>query len=128
MFEEFKKFISKGNIVDIGVAFVMASAFGSVTSAFVDNILMAIIGAVTAGIDFSKITITILGVTLGVGIFLNSIIKFLIISFFMFLIVKEFNKLKKHEKAKVTTKTCEYCKSKIDIDATRCPHCTSQLK
>lgn len=128
MFKEFKEFISKGNVLDMAIGVVIAGAFGAVISALVDNILMPIVGAVTAGIDFKKLTVNVLGVELGVGIFINALIVFLITAFFLFLIIKSFNKLKrKNEDEAPTLKECPHCKTEIHVDATRCPNCTSEL-
>lgn len=128
MLKEFKDFIQKGNVLSVAVAFIMATAFGAIITSLVEGILMPIVGALTAGIDFSNLKVTIAGVELLVGSFLNAIIVFIIVSFVMFLIVKAFNKTKKAEEpAAPTTKECPACKSEVHIDATRCPHCTSEL-
>ena len=127
MLKEFNDFIKKGNVIDLAIAVIMAGAFGEIVGKLVDGILMPIIGAITAGIDFAAIKLNVLGVDLLVGEFLNSVIKFVIIAFVMFLIVKAFNKMKKEEVAEVTTKECPHCKSEVHKDATRCPHCTSEL-
>lgn len=95
MFKGFKDFIAKGNVIDLGVAVVMASAFGAVVTTLVENILMPIIGALTAGVDFSELTLTIAGVELGIGVFLNALITFIIVAFVMYLIVKAVSKVKK---------------------------------
>lgn len=99
MLKEFKDFINKGNVIDLAVAVVMATAFGAVVNTFVENIIMPIVGALTAGIDFSKLSVTIAGVEFVIGVFITAVINFLIISFVMFLIVKAFNKFKKKEEA-----------------------------
>lgn len=95
MLKEFRDFIAKGNVVDMGVAVVMGAAFGAIVTALVDNILMPLIGALTAGVDFASIVVTVAGVQLGVGVFINALIKFIIIAFCMFLIIKGVNKLRK---------------------------------
>lgn len=95
MLKEFKDFIAKGNVVDMGVAVVIGAAFGAIVTALVDNILMPLIGALTAGVNFSAIVVNVAGVELGVGIFINALIKFIIIAFCMFLIVKAVNKLRR---------------------------------
>lgn len=130
MLKEFKDFISKGNVIDMAVAVIMASTFGAIVTSLVDDIIMPIIGALIAGIDFKEFTLSVAGVELGVGKFINAIIIFLIVAFVMFLIVKAFNKIKKRKEVEeeVTTKECSFCKTEIHIDATRCPHCTSELK
>lgn len=127
MFKEFKKFIERGNVIDMAVGIVIGTAFSKIVNSIVEGLLMPIVGAVTAGIDFSKFTVTVLNVKLSVGAVINAIISFLVIAFVMFLIVKAFNKLERKPEVKVTTKTCPFCKSEISIEAIRCPHCTSAL-
>ena len=95
MLKEFKEFINKGNVLGLGVAVVMAGAFGAVVKALVDNLIMPLVGALTAGIDFSKLQITIAGVTFMIGNFINAVITFFIVSFVMFIIVKAYNKTQK---------------------------------
>lgn len=129
MIKEFKDFIARGNVLDLAIAVIMSSSFGAIVSSLVDNILMPIIGALTAGIDFEQIKLTILGVDLGIGLFINAIIKFIIIAFVMFLIIKAFNTMKKEApKEVVKTKACPACKENIHLDATRCPHCTTIIE
>ncbi len=131
MLKEFKDFISKGNVLDLAVAVIMATAFGAIVKSLVANIIMPIVGALMAGMDFEKFTVKVLGVELGVGIFVSTIINFIIVAFVMFLIIKAFNKAKKKEEEKPapapTTKECGFCFSQIHLDATRCANCTSQL-
>ncbi len=131
MIKEFREFIEKGNVLDFAVGVIMAGAFGAIVTSLVDDILMPIIGAATAGIDFKEIVAVVAGVELKIGVFINAIINFLIISFIMFLIVKSFNKMKssvvKEEEVAPATKECPYCKTDVHVDATRCPHCTSEL-
>lgn len=128
MLKEFKEFIERGNVLDLAVAVIMAGAFGAIISSLVDDILMPVIGALVAGIDFKDLVISIGSVDLGIGIFINAIINFLIIAFVMFLIIKAFNKMKKPEpEAAVVEKECPFCKTNIHLDATRCPNCTSEL-
>ena len=128
MLKEFKEFIMKGNVIDLAVAVVIGAAFSAVINALVEGIINPIIGALTAGIALDGLSVNILGVEMVYGVLLSAIIKFIVISFVLFLIIKANNKLKKEEPAEVTTKTCPYCKSEVDLKATRCPHCTSELK
>ena len=128
MLKEFKEFIMKGNVIDLAVAVVIGAAFSAVINALVEGIINPIIGALTAGIALDGLSVNILGVEMVYGVLLSAVIKFIIISFVLFLIVKANNKFKKEEPAEVTTKTCPYCKSEVDLKATRCPHCTSELK
>ena len=128
MWKEFKEFISKGNIVDLAIGLIMGSAFTAIVTAVVDGILMPIISGLTAGVDYEDLTVNFFGAKLQIGSVINAIITFLIISLFLFLIVKALNKAKKEEVVEETTKVCPHCKSEIDIEATRCPHCTSKLE
>lgn len=128
MFKEFKEFIARGNVLDMAVGLIMGSAFTAIVNSLVDDLLMPIIAGLTAGVNYEDLVINIGGATLKIGNLINAIISFIIIAFVLFLIVKAINKLHKEEPVEETEKTCPYCKSKIDIDATRCPECTSKLE
>lgn len=128
MWKEFKEFISKGNVIDLAIGLIMGSAFTAIVKAVVDGILMPIISGLTAGVDYEDIVLNFFGAKLQIGSVINAIITFLIISLFLFIIVKTLNKTKKEEVEEETTKICPHCKSEIDIEATRCPHCTSKLE
>lgn len=130
MIKEFKEFIQRGNVLDMAIGIVIGSAFSAVVNSVVEGLLMPIIGFLTAGIDFSKFSVKVGDVELLIGSILNAVISFLVIAFFMFLVVKSFNKMRstQEDQEEVTTKTCPYCKSEIPIEATRCPHCTSKLE
>ncbi|MDU2202335.1 MAG: large conductance mechanosensitive channel protein MscL [Anaerococcus hydrogenalis] len=128
MWKEFKEFISKGNVIDLAIGLIMGSAFTAIVKAVVDGILMPIISGLTAGVDYEDIVLNFFGAKLQIGSVINAVITFLIISLFLFLIVKALNKAKKEEVVEETTKVCPHCKSEIDIEATRCPHCTSKLE
>ena len=128
MWKEFKEFISKGNVIDMAIGLVMGSAFTAIVKAVVDGILMPIISGLTAGVDYEDIAVNFFGAKLLIGSVINAIITFLIISLFLFIIVKTLNKAKKEEVVEETTKICPHCKSEIDIKATRCPNCTSKLE
>lgn len=129
MWKEFKEFISKGNVVDLAIGLIMGSAFTAIVTAVVDGILMPIISGLTAGVDYEDLAVNFFGAKLQIGSVINAIITFLIISLFLFLIVKALNKAKKEEEVvEATTKICPHCKSEIDLEATRCPHCTSKLE
>lgn len=127
---EFKSFISKGNVMDLAVGVIIGAAFQGVVSSLTDNILSPIIG-LFAGQNFDSLKLDIFGVTIAYGAFLTSIVNFVIMAFVIFLIVKLMNKVLISGKAPVgevpTTKKCPYCCSAISIEAIRCPHCTSQL-
>lgn len=147
MLKEFKEFISKGSVMDLAVGVIIGGAFSKIVSSLVDDIIMPLVGLLLGGADISNYFITLDGgkyatlaeaqeagaATLNYGLFLNRIIDFLIIAFVLFLIIKAINKAraltkKPEAEAAPTTKECPYCKSTIDINATRCPNCTSELK
>ena len=133
MWKEFKDFISKGNVIDMAIGLVMGSAFTAIVNAVVDGVLMPIISGLTAGVDYEDLVFNVFGAKLQVGNVINAIITFLIIALFLFFIVKALNKAQKEvgkeeEEEEVTTKTCPYCMSEIDIEASRCPNCTSKLE
>ena len=134
-FGEFKEFISKGNVMDMAVGIIVGGAFTAIVSALTDNIINPLIGSIFK-MDFSDLAVTINGAELKYGAFIMAVINFIIIAFVLFLIVKCMNTLrakaeekkKKEEvEAAPTTKVCPFCKSEVSIDATRCPHCTSEL-
>jgi large conductance mechanosensitive channel len=132
-FDEFKQFISKGNVMDMAVGIIIGGAFTSIVSSLVDDIINPILG-LFGGMNFDQLVWNITGdVTLNYGKFITAVINFLIMAFVVFIIVKALNtaatKFKKDEKpAAPTTKICPFCKSEINIEATKCPHCTSELK
>lgn len=130
MFKEFKEFISRGNVIDMAIGLVMGSAFTAIVTAVVDNILMPIITGLTAGVNYEDLVVSVGGADLKVGAVINAIITFLIISLFMFSIVKTLNKMHKEEEVveEPTTKVCPHCMTEIPIGATRCPNCTSKLE
>lgn len=128
MFKEFKKFIAKGNVLDMAVGIIMGTAFTAIVNSVVEDLLMPIITGLTAGVDFSELNVNIAGAQLRFGNLINAIITFLIISFVMFSIVKTFNRNNKEVEEDTASKDCPYCKTSIPVEATRCPHCTSELE
>lgn len=147
MLKEFKEFISKGSVMDLAVGVIIGGAFSKIVSSLVDDIIMPIAGLLLGGADISNYFVTLDGgkyatlaeaqeagaATLNYGLFITQIINFLIIAFVIFMMVKAVNKAraltkKPEAEAAPTTKVCPYCKSTIDINATRCPNCTSELK
>jgi large conductance mechanosensitive channel len=145
MFKEFKEFAMKGNVVDLAVGVVIGGAFGKIVTSLVNDIIMPLVGLLIGGVDFTNLFITLDGsnfstlaeaqeagaATLNYGLFIGAIIDFLIISFSIFMVIRQINKLKKKEEVvveEVTTKECNYCHTEIPIKATRCPHCTSNLE
>lgn len=142
MFKEFKEFAMKGNVLDMAVGIVIGAAFGKIVTSFVSDVLMPPIGVLMGNMDFSNLFLTLSGTefptlaaakeagaaTLNYGLFLNTIIDFLIVAFAIFLLIRQVNKLKRAEPAAApTTKDCPFCASAISLKATRCPNCTSQL-
>jgi len=143
MLKEFREFIMRGNVLDLAVGIVIGAAFGKIVTSFVEDILMPPVGLLTGGLDFSNKFIDLTGKgfttlaeakkagapTLNYGLFLNTVINFLIVALAIFLVVKQANRLRKpKEVAPPATKDCPYCLSAIPVQATRCPHCTSEVK
>lgn len=133
---EFKKFIMRGNVMDMAVGVIVGGAFTAIVTSLNQDILTPILG-VFGGTDFSSLMIKLgsseTAPVLMYGNFITAVINFLITAFVIFLLVKAINAVnerfsKKEEKPAPTTKTCPYCRSTIDIKATRCPHCTSTLE
>ena len=130
--KEFKEFISRGNVMDMAVGVIIGGAFSAIVGSLVDDVINPILG-MFGGADFSNIVIPLAGdASIHIGSFINAIINFLIMAFILFSIIKAMNtaagKLKKEqEEAPATTKMCPYCKSEINIEATKCPCCTSDL-
>jgi large conductance mechanosensitive channel len=149
MFKEFKEFAMRGSVVDMAVGIVIGAAFGTIVKSFVDNVLMPPIGLLLGNVDFSNLFITLKegakaagpyaslaaakaagAVTLNLGIFINTVISFIIVAFAVFLVIKGINRMKREQEeppAEPTTKDCPYCFTSIPIQASRCPHCTSKL-
>lgn len=130
--EEFKDFVSKGNVMDMAVGVIIGGAFGKIVSSLVENILMPLIGILLGGVNFSDLSATVGNAEVKYGIFLQSVFDFLIIALVIFIMIKQISKVtdkfkKEEEEAAPTEKVCPFCKSTIAIDATRCPHCTSEL-
>jgi large conductance mechanosensitive channel len=130
MWNEFKKFVMRGNVLDLAVGVIIGAAFSGIVTSLVNDILMPLIGILTGGIDFSSQAIQVGSATVKWGSFVQNIINFIIIAFVIFLIVRAANKLMEHPEQQPkppSTKECPYCKSTINILATRCPECTSEL-
>ena len=127
MLKEFKKFIEKGNVLDMAVGIIMGTAFTAIVNSVVEDLLMPIITGLTAGVDFQDLVIKVGGATLKFGNLINAIITFIIVAFVLFIILKSLNKIEPVSD-KPTTRQCPYCKSEIPVSATRCPHCTSELE
>jgi large conductance mechanosensitive channel len=143
MVKEFKAFLMRGNVVDLAVAVVIGAAFGAIVTSFVNDLLMPPIGLALGRVNFSDLFINLSGQnypsvaaakaagapTINYGIFLNTVINFIIVAFAIFLVVKAVNRLteKPAPAAAPTTKECQFCAMSIPIKARRCPHCTSEV-
>lgn len=132
MWNEFKTFISRGNVMELAVGVVIGAAFGKIVDSLVKDIIMPPIGLLIGGVDFKAWLVTLRSgpepVTMNIGVFINEVITFLIVAFAIFLVVKAYNRMKKVPAAAAPTeKACPHCLMSIPIAATRCGHCTSQL-
>ena len=138
MVKEFKEFAMRGNVVDMAIGIVIGGAFGKIISSFVKDVLMPPIGMLLGGVDFSNLSLTLKeavgdapAVLVKYGIFINTVIDFIIIAFAIFMVIKAMNRMKKKEEEtpapEPTTKVCQYCHTEIPIEAIKCPNCTSQL-
>lgn len=129
--KEFKEFIMRGNVMDMAVGVIIGGAFTAIVTSLTEDIISPILG-IFGGANFDSLKAEFLGITLNYGKFITAIINFLIIALIIFLMVKGINKVmsigKKEVEEDPTTKVCPFCMSEIDIKATRCPHCTSELK
>ena len=131
--KEFKKFIARGNVMDMAVGIIIGGAFTAIVTSLVNDIIMPVLSLIVGGFDFNALCI-VLGegegaATLNYGAFIAAVINFLLISFVIFLLIRTINKMtaKKEEPVAPTTKECPFCREQIAIEATRCPHCTSEL-
>lgn len=134
MIKDFKDFIMRGNVIDLAVGIVIGVAFGKIVSSFVGDILMPPIGVLLGQVDFSTLSYILVektadkaAVVIAYGKFINTLIDFIIISFAIFIIVKQVAKLQKPVAAD-PTKECSQCCTKVPAKAKRCPACTSELK
>lgn len=129
MLREFKSFVMRGNVLDLAIAVIIGGAFGKIVSSLVNDILMPLIGLIMGQVNFSELAWTVGDASIKWGLFVQTIIDFLIVAFVIFLIVKSANKMKKPAPAAApTTKECPHCFSVIHIKATRCPNCTAEIK
>ena len=144
MIREFKEFIMRGNVVDLAVGVVIGAAFGKIVTSFVEDILMPPIGLLLGGVDFSNLFINLSGkdypsvvvakaagaATLNYGMFFNNVLNFLIIAFAIFLLIKQINRMQKPPPAAAppASKECPFCLSSVPLKASKCAHCTSELK
>ena len=144
MLKEFRDFAMRGNVLDMAVGIIIGAAFGKIVSSFVADIMMPPLGLALGKVDFSNLFLALNGEsyaslaaaraagapTLNVGLFLNTVIDFLIVAFAIFLLIRQVNRFTKKPEpaASPTTKDCPYCISAVPLKATRCPHCTSELR
>lgn len=149
MLNEFKTFIMRGNVLDMAVGVIIGASFGAIAKSLVEDVIMPPIGMLLGNVDFSNLFVVLKegataagpyatvaaakaagAVTMNLGLFINTIISFLIVAFAVFMMIKMINKLKREPApvvAEPTTKSCTYCFTEIPLQATRCPHCTSTL-
>jgi large conductance mechanosensitive channel len=142
MLKEFKKFALKGNMIDLAVGIIIGGAFSSIVNSLVNDIIMPLLSLLTKKIDFTNLFIALNGKdydtleaaqidgasTVNYGLFISGLLKFLIMAFVVFLLVRWINKLKKPEPvATPTTKKCPHCLSDVNLNATKCAYCTSEL-
>jgi len=150
MLKEFKEFAMRGNVFDMAVGIIIGGAFGKIITSFVNDILMPPIGLLIGKVNFTNLFIALDGKTyesleaakaagaptINYGVFINTVLDFIIVAFVIFLLVRQMNRLRRKQEAEAapaapaepTTKECPYCASVIPIKARRCPHCTSQLE
>jgi large conductance mechanosensitive channel len=145
MFKEFKEFAMRGNVVDMAVGIILGVAFGAVVKSLVADVITPPIGLLLGNVDFTNLFIILKAgkvagpyaslaaakgagaVTLNLGLFINSIISFVIVAFAVFLLIRGINRLQRPTEVPPVTKECPHCASEIPLKATRCPHCTSEL-
>jgi len=139
MMRDFREFIARGNVVDMAVGIVIGLAFGKIITSFVSDIVMPPIGLLLGKVDFANLFINLSGepyatlaeakaagaATINYGAFVNTVIDFVVVAFVIFLMVRQINRMRRP--AQITTKECQFCLSAIALNATRCPHCTSEL-
>ena len=141
MLREFKTFLARGNVVDLAVAVVIGAAFGAIVTSFVNDILMPPIGLLLGSVNFSDLFVSLSGrefptlaaakaagaPTLNYGVFLNTVLNFVIVAFAVFMLVKQVNRFKSPPPPAAPARECPQCATAIPLKARRCPHCTSDL-
>ena len=145
MFKEFKEFSMRGNVLDMAIGIIIGAAFGKIVTSLVSDVIMPPIGLLLGKLDFSNLYVNLSGQpyaslvaakaagasTINYGLFINTVIDFIIVAFVIFLLIRQVNKMKRQPEVAAaipTTKECPYCLSVIPVKAVRCPHCTSELK
>jgi large conductance mechanosensitive channel len=140
MLNEFRQFILRGNVLDLAVGIIIGAAFTTIVNSLVTDVISPVIGMLTGGLDFSELRIVLRAaegetpaVAIGIGLFINAVINFLIVGFVLFLIIRAANQAtarfakKEAKPSEPVNKQCPYCLTDIPLKATRCPNCTSQL-
>lgn len=141
MWKEFKEFAVKGNALDLAIGVIIGAAFGKIVSSVVDDIIMPPLGLLLGKVGFTNLFISLNGQTyetlkaakeagapvIAYGSFLNNVVSFVIVAFVIFVMVKQINRMNKGEEEKPVARECPFCKREVAIEATRCPHCTSEL-
>ena len=144
MLKEFKEFIMRGNVLDMAIGIIIGGAFGKIITSLVNDVLMPPIGVLLGNVDFANLFVNLSGkpyasladakaagaATINYGLFVNTVIDFVIVAFVIFLLIRAVNRMRREKEtapAAPTTKECPYCLSSIPIKATRCANCTSQL-
>jgi large conductance mechanosensitive channel len=144
MLKEFKEFALRGNVIDMAIGIIIGAAFGGIVTSFINDILMPPIGLLLGNVDFSNLFVNLSGqpyatlaeaqaagaATINYGLFINTVLDFIVVAFVVFLFVRQVNRMRREAEAPPAepTKECPYCLSTVPLKATRCPHCTSELK
>jgi large conductance mechanosensitive channel len=149
MLDEFKKFAIRGNVIDMAVGIIIGAAFGTIVQSLVKDVLTPPLGLLTGNVDFANLFVVLKNgtpappyttlqaaqeagaVTINYGLFLNTVVSFIIVAFAIFLLVRYINRLREPDEGPPpppTVKKCPHCISDVPIQATRCPHCTSELE
>ena len=141
LIKEFKEFALKGNVVDMAIGVIIGGAFGKIVTSLVEDIIMPLVACLLGNVDFTHLAVKlketvdaetgeVTAITWNYGNFIQIVINFIIIALCLFAVIKAMNKMKKEAPAEPEKKPrlCPFCKSEIAEDATRCPHCTSELK
>jgi large conductance mechanosensitive channel len=145
MFKEFKEFALRGNVLDMAIGIIIGAAFGRIVTSLVNDVIMPPLGLLLGKVDFPNLFINLTGehytslvsardagaATINYGVFINTIIDFVLVAFVLFLLIRQFNRLRRQPAPAVvapTTKECPYCLGSVPLKAIRCPYCTSELK
>ena len=144
MWKEFRQFAARGNVIDLAVGVIIGAAFGKIVASLVNDVIMPPIGMLIGGVDFANLFVALNGAhyatyaqakaagapTINYGVFLNTILEFLIVAFVVFLLVRQINRMQTPAPSAPTddARDCPFCASRISRKATRCPHCTSEIR